>query len=158
MAAGAGESERRPLKNDEDVWFEIDDLAIQARQIAPDAVVKATYTAGPTFLEQAGIPSLLWVAICNSALNDGPKVEMEHAASAIVPLALAWLRNHDLATSGTGIEIAFADFHEAGPFSMQNTLESIRFSIDADGTLSAIRSADDPFRQLRYRLSGRELP
>lgn len=120
--------------------------------------MKATFTAGPTFLEQSGIPALLWVAICNSALNDGPKVEMENAGSANVPSALAWLRNNELATAGTGIEIAFADFHEAGPVSMQNVLKAIRFSVDADGGLTPIGSAHDSFRRFRYLLSGRKLP
>lgn len=142
-----------------DIWYEIPELVAEvSREVSP-AMVKATYTAGPTLRKQTGKSRELWVGIYNSAFNGGPRAEMEAAAGPIAALASRWLRAHDLAKAGTAIHIQFGDASEWGPVSWSNALETIRFELDSLGEEHRIASSgDDPFRKLRYRMSGRREP
>ncbi|HYI07742.1 MAG TPA: hypothetical protein VEK57_01620 [Thermoanaerobaculia bacterium] len=146
---------------DEYTWFEIDELAARVGALVPGATVKATYSAGQMLLEQSGSPASLWVGICNSAFNDRSRSEMEAAAEPVVSLALGWLREEKLTTAGTTIHVAFADSTETGFVASMNVLETMRYRIGEDGSLSSVAShsserEDDLFRRVRYRLSGRK--
>jgi hypothetical protein len=147
----------------DDTWFEIPELAAQLRERVPDAFVKATYSAGPSHLEQTGSPASIWIGIFNSSLNDGPLAAMEALAVELAPLTLAWLTAHDLARAETTIMIAFGDASEGPVLSWSNLLETVRFVVGKDKTLARIQSglseADEEFfREMRYRGSGRDTP
>ena len=147
----------------DDTWFEIPELAAQLRERVPDAFVKATYSAGPSHLEQTGSPASIWIGIFNSSLNDGPLAAMETLAVELAPMTLAWLTAHDLARAETTVMIAFGDASEGPVMSWSNLLETVRFVIGRDKALTRIQSglseADEEFfREMRYRGSGRDTP
>ena len=150
------------LPPDDDVWFEIPELSARAQEVVTDASVKATYSAGPTMREQAGVPAEVWVGICNSAMNDGRLETMEAAGALVAESCLEWLRESDLVIDGTLVNITFGDASEMGPFSSFNALETIRFRVTSEGSLTPVRSELSPedeasFRDFRYRLSGRRV-
>jgi hypothetical protein len=147
----------------DDTWFEIPELAAQVRERVPDAFVKATYSAGPSYLEQTGSPASIWIGIFNSSLNDGPLAAMETMAVELAPLGLAWLAARDLSRADTTVMIAFGDGFEGPVLSWSNLLETVRFAIGKDKTLTRIPSSlseadEEFFREMRYRGSGREMP
>ena len=147
----------------DDTWFVIPELAAQVRERVPDAFVKATYSEGPSHLEQTGSPASIWIGIFNSSLNDGPFAAMEAVAVELAPMAIAWLTAHDLARPETTVTIAFGDGSEGPVISWSNLLETVRFVIGRDKMLTRIQSglseADEEFfRELRYRGSGRDTP
>jgi len=147
----------------EDTWYEIPEVAAHAQRIVPDASIKATYSAGPAFLEQTGKPASLWLGVCNSSLNDRSRQEMEPVARALSEVALAWLRERNLAAEDTTIEVAFADSSQRGPFSHFNALETFVFEVKSDGGSQMLKpdisdQAQRAFRAFRYWLSGRKLP
>lgn len=147
----------------EDLWFEIPELVADARRTAAVSTAKATYTAGPSLEEQSGCPALLSVALCNSPLNGGSREAMEPLAATVAAAGLRWLQATGRAMSGTGVEVIFADAAEVGPFSSFNALETMRFTLNAQGALEPLRSTIDPewdrtFREMRYGLSGRKPP
>jgi hypothetical protein len=147
----------------DDTWFEIPELAAQVRERVPGAFVKATYSSGPSHLEQTGSPASIWIGIFNSSLNDGPLAAMETMAVELVPLGLAWLAAHDFSRAETTVMIAFGDGSEGPVLSWSNILETVRFVIGKDKALTRILSglsaADEEFfREMRYRGSGRDMP
>ena len=142
-----------------DVWYEIPDLADQvAKKVAP-ATIKATYSAGPTLAEQTGHAYELWIGIYNSAFIGGPWSDMEAVAGRIAADAAAWLRVKELDIPATTILVQFGDAMQLGPLSWSNALETFRFEVSSLREVCRIPSArDDPFRKMRYRLSGRREP
>ena len=148
---------------DDDVWYEVPELADELRPLLPSCLVKVTYAAGPSHLEQSGSIAELSILIGNSPLNGGPRDAMAALAEGVVPAGVAWLRRGSPAVPGTRIVITFGDAWKAGPFMGSNALENFRFELSESGEAVEMVSELSPemeagFRQLRYRMSGRKPP
>ena len=142
----------------DDTWFEVPELAAEVARDVRDGSVKVTYTAGPAYREQSGRPAALWIGISNSSLNGGAVEAMEALAEQLVPMAVRWLRDHQLAFAETSIQVCFADEWKFGPLMGFNSLEAFLWELNDLAEAARVETASAAFRKFRYGMSGRTPP